>query len=66
MPEKAKSFFIIASVYFENIDLSIQEPCIGYTVRDLYSWLESHNGFTPLTTSISSSSSSSNNTKLNH
>jgi hypothetical protein len=35
-------------------------------LADIYSWLESHNGFTPLTTSISSSSSSSNATKLNH
>ena len=32
MPEYAKSFFIIASVYCENSDLSIHEPCIGYTI----------------------------------
>jgi uncharacterized protein len=41
-------------------------PIQQYVLADIYSWLESHNGFTPLTTSISSSSSSSNATKLNH
>ncbi len=35
-----------------------------YVLADLYSWLESHNGFTPLTT-FSSSSYSSNITKIN-
>ena len=38
-------------------------PIPQYVLRDLYSWLESHSGLTPLTTFISSSSSSSN--KLN-
>jgi hypothetical protein len=32
IPEYAKSFFIIASVYFVNSELSIHEPCIGYTI----------------------------------
>jgi uncharacterized protein len=41
-------------------------PIQQYVLADIYSWLESHNGFTPLTTFSSSSSSSSNNTKLNH
>jgi uncharacterized protein len=44
-------------------------PIQQYVLSDIYSWLESHNGFTPLTSSISSSSSassSSNTTKLNH
>jgi uncharacterized protein len=41
-------------------------PIQQYVLGDLYSWLESHNGLTPLTTSISSSSLSSNTTKLNH
>ena len=41
-------------------------PIQQYVLRDLYSWLESHSGLTPLTASNSSSSSSSNTTKLNH
>ena len=41
-------------------------PIQQYVLRDLYSWLESHSGLTPLTDSNSSSSSSSNTTKLNH
>ena len=42
-----------------------QGPIQEYVLADIYSWLESHNGFTPLTTSISSSYTS-NTTKLNH
>ncbi|MGZ5500519.1 MAG: alpha/beta hydrolase family protein [Nitrososphaeraceae archaeon] len=41
-------------------------PIEQYVLRDLYSWLESHSGITPLTTSNLPSSSSSNATKLNH
>ncbi|MGZ8889955.1 MAG: alpha/beta hydrolase family protein, partial [Nitrososphaeraceae archaeon] len=41
-------------------------PIEQYVLRDLYSWLESHSGLTPLTTSNLLSSSSSNTTKLNH
>jgi uncharacterized protein len=41
-------------------------PIPQYVLADIYSWLESHNGFTPLTTFSSSSSSSSNATKLNN
>lgn len=40
-------------------------PIEQYVLRDLYSWLESHNGLTPLTTS-SSSSYTSNTTKINN
>jgi predicted esterase len=40
-------------------------PIQQYVLADLYSWLESHNGFTPTTTFSSSSSYTSNNTKLN-
>ena len=40
-------------------------PIQQYVLADIYSWLESHNGFTPLTTS-SSSSYTSNTTKINH
>ena len=40
-------------------------PIQQYVLADIYSWLESHNGFTPLTT-FSSSSSISNTTKINH
>ena len=40
-------------------------PIQQYVLADIYSWLESHNGFTPLTNS-SSSSYTSNSTKLNH
>jgi uncharacterized protein len=36
-----------------------------YVLKDIYSWLESHNGFTPLTTS-SSTSSLPNTTKINN
>jgi uncharacterized protein len=39
-------------------------PIPQYVLRDLYSWLESHSGFTPLTTSISSLSIT-NTTKIN-
>jgi uncharacterized protein len=39
-------------------------PIQQYVLADLYSWLESHNGFTPLTT-FSSSSYISNTTKIN-
>ena len=39
-------------------------PIQQYVLADLYSWLESHNGFTPLTT-FSSSSYTSNTTKIN-
>jgi hypothetical protein len=37
-------------------------PIQQYVLADIYSWLESHNGFTPLTIF---SSSSSNTTKIN-
>jgi hypothetical protein len=40
-------------------------PIQQYVLADLYSWLESHNGFTPMTSSSSSSYSSSNTTKIN-
>jgi pimeloyl-ACP methyl ester carboxylesterase len=40
-------------------------PIQQYVLADLYSWLEAHNGFTPLTIS-SSSSYTSISTKLNH
>ena len=40
-------------------------PIPQYVLRDLYSWLEAHNGFTPMTTS-SSSSYTSNTTKINN
>ena len=40
-------------------------PIEQYVLRDLYSWLESHNGLTPLTTS-SSSGYTSNTTKINN
>jgi predicted esterase len=40
-------------------------PIQQYVLRDLYSWLEAHNGFTPLTTS-NSSSYTSNTTKINN
>ncbi len=40
-------------------------PIQQYVLRDLYSWLESRNGFTPLTT-FSSSSYTSNTTKINN
>src|SRR5215211_8136709 len=39
-------------------------PIQQYVLADIYSWLESHNGFTPLTT-FSSSSYISNTTKIN-
>jgi uncharacterized protein len=39
-------------------------PIQQYVLADIYSWLESHNGFTPLTT-FSSSSYTSNTTKIN-
>ncbi len=43
-------------------------PIQQYVLADIYSWLESHNGFTPLmtTSSLSSLSSSSNTTKINN
>jgi predicted esterase len=40
-------------------------PIEQYVLRDLYTWLESHNGLTPLTTS-SSSFYTSNTTKINN
>jgi uncharacterized protein len=40
-------------------------PIQQYVLADIYSWLEAHNGFTPLTT-FSSSSDTSNTTKINH
>ena len=40
-------------------------PIQQYVLADIYSWLESHNGFTPLTT-FSSSSYTSNTTKINN
>jgi uncharacterized protein len=40
-------------------------PIQQYVLRDLYSWLEAHNGFTPLIT-FSSSSDTSNTTKINN
>ena len=40
-------------------------PIQQYVLADIYAWLESHNGFTPLTTFSSSSQSSSNTTKIN-
>ena len=39
-------------------------PIEQYVLADVYSWLESHNGFTPKTT-LSSSSYASNTTKIN-
>jgi hypothetical protein len=39
-------------------------PIPQYVLRDLYSWLESHSGFTPITTSIPSISTT-NITKIN-
>ncbi len=39
-------------------------PIQQYVLADVYSWLESHNGFTPKTT-LSSSSYASNTTKIN-
>jgi uncharacterized protein len=39
-------------------------PIQQYVLADLYAWLESHSGFTPLTT-FSSSSDTSNTTKIN-
>jgi hypothetical protein len=39
-------------------------PIQQYVLADLYSWLEAHNGFTPLTT-FSSFSNTSNTTKIN-
>ncbi|MGH9981818.1 MAG: prolyl oligopeptidase family serine peptidase [Nitrososphaeraceae archaeon] len=39
-------------------------PIQQYVLADLYSWLESHNGFIPMTT-FSSSSYTSNTTKTN-
>ena len=39
-------------------------PIEQYVLRDIYSWLESHNGFTPLTT-FDSSSYTSKTTKIN-
>ncbi|HEY6587271.1 MAG TPA: prolyl oligopeptidase family serine peptidase [Nitrososphaeraceae archaeon] len=41
-------------------------PIEQYVLADIYSWLESRSGLTPLTTSNLLSSSSSNATKLNH
>ena len=40
-------------------------PIQQYVLADLYAWLESHSGFTPLTT-FSSSSDTSNTTKINN
>jgi len=40
-------------------------PIPQYVLRDLYSWLESHSGFTPITTSIPSLSTT-NTTKINN
>jgi dipeptidyl aminopeptidase/acylaminoacyl peptidase len=40
-------------------------PIQQYVLADLYSWLEAHSGFTPLTT-FSSSSYTSNTTKINN
>jgi uncharacterized protein len=40
-------------------------PIPQYVLRDLYSWLESHSGFTPITTSIPSLSTK-NTTKINN
>jgi uncharacterized protein len=42
-----------------------QGPIQQYVLGDIYSWLEPHNGFTPLTAS-SSNSYSSNTTKINN
>jgi len=39
-------------------------PIEQYVLTDIYSWLESYNGFTPMTT-FSSSSYTSNTTKIN-
>src|SRR5215212_2808567 len=41
-------------------------PIQQYVLKDLYALLESHNGFTPLTTYSSSFYYTSNSTKLNH
>ena len=43
-----------------------QGPIQQYVLADIYSWLEAHNGFTPLMTTSSSSFYTSNTTKLNH
>jgi hypothetical protein len=40
-------------------------PIQQYVLADIYSWLESHNGFTPMNT-FSSSSYTSNTTKINN
>jgi uncharacterized protein len=41
-------------------------PIQQYVLADIYSWLESHNGFTPLTTPTPNfSSNTSNTTKIN-
>jgi uncharacterized protein len=40
-------------------------PISKYVLADLYSWLESHSGFTPLYTSMHSSNSSSSNNFIN-
>jgi predicted esterase len=40
-------------------------PIQQYVLADLYSWLEAHNGFTPLTTFSSFSYYTSNSTKIN-
>ena len=42
-----------------------QGPIQQYVLADIYSWLEPHNGFTPLT-AIISNSYSSNTTKINN
>lgn len=41
-------------------------PIQQYVLADIYAWLESHNGFIPVTTSSLSFSSSSNTTKINN
>ena len=41
-------------------------PIQQYVLTDIYSWLESQNGFTPMTTTISLSSNTSNTTKVNN
>jgi uncharacterized protein len=40
-------------------------PIQQYVLADIYSWLESHSGLTPLMTTSSSSSYTSNTTKIN-
>ncbi len=59
-PNRGHSFY--SSSQWQTGIGSIQQ----YVLKDLYALLESHNGFTPLMTTSSSSFYTSNTTKLNH